>query len=148
MLPMSAAFTPRSRLALYAPFLALSVFALPVLSAHAQEVGQLTGQFTPRFVEPLRPMTIADCPAGYGLGVQDTVQPQPLTKPPLTAAPDAAGQSAGGEALADTSNPSVTAAAAEAAKKEAAERDAAPRSFVTGCVPITPTTPTLQEARL
>ena len=133
-------FTPRGRLAFCAPLLALSVFALPVLPAQAQEIRPTTSSSVQSYVEPLRPLTIADCPAGYGLGVQDTAQPQPLTKPPLTA-PDAAGSSTGGEALADTSNPRVAAATDdtaqnEAAQKAAAERDAAPRAFVTGCIPM------------
>ena len=67
--------------------------------------------------------TLADCPAGYVLAVQDMAVPQPLTKPP-PAVP---------AINADDAN-SIAAQNATAAA-EAAQQAEAPRQFMTGCVP-------------
>ncbi len=64
--------------------------------------------------EAVRHLTIADCPAGYVLGVEDIAEPQPLTRDPNAVAGNPPGQNA------------VTAAA---------QQVAAPRQFVTGCIP-------------
>jgi hypothetical protein len=69
--------------------------------------------------------TLADCPAGYVLAVQDMALPQPLTKPPPTAVPAAIN--------ADDAN-SIAAQNAMAAA-DAAQQAEAPRQFITGCVP-------------
>lgn len=68
--------------------------------------------------EAQRPLTIADCPPGYVLGVQDTSEPQPVTKLPVNP-------------YAGTNAPTASSDAA----KEAAE---APKMFMTGCIPPTP----------
>jgi hypothetical protein len=61
--------------------------------------------------EAPRPLTLADCPPGYVLGVEDTAEPQlPMRDPDAIA-----------------SNPTDQNAAA-------AQQAAAPRQFVTGCV--------------
>ncbi|MFY9286905.1 MAG: hypothetical protein WAO98_00215 [Alphaproteobacteria bacterium] len=69
-------------------------YFLSSLAAHAEE--------------PQRLVTIADCPSGYVLGVQETDQPQLMAKTP-------------------SANPSDASA-------EAKETTEAPRRFVTGCV--------------
>jgi hypothetical protein len=84
------------------------VFVLVTTVAHAQQA------------QPQHMPTLADCPVGYVLTVQDTALPQPLAKlPSAQANPD------------DTSlaDPNALAAA------EAAQQAMAPRQFVTGCVP-------------
>jgi hypothetical protein len=71
--------------------------------------------------ETQRPLTIADCPPGYVLGVQDTAEPQPLTK----ATPSQADAT------------TYTVDGAMAAYKAQQETDIAPRAFVTGCIKTT-----------
>jgi hypothetical protein len=72
--------------------------------------------------------TLADCPAGYVLAVQDTALPQPLTKPPPAVMnPDDA--------------ESIVAQNAMAAA-DAAQQGEAPRQFITGCVP-----PAVQQSK-
>jgi hypothetical protein len=56
--------------------------------------------------------TIADCPPGYTLGVQDTAEPQPVTTTPAT----------GYENVNETAAPGI-------------DVSAAPRRFITGCIP-------------
>ncbi|MFY9288460.1 MAG: hypothetical protein WAO98_08150 [Alphaproteobacteria bacterium] len=70
-------------------------YLLSALAAHAEEQPRLA--------------TIADCPAGYVLGVTETDQPQLMAKTP-------------------SANPSDQTA-------EAKETSEAPKRFVTGCVP-------------
>jgi hypothetical protein len=60
-------------------------------------------------------LTIADCPAGSVLGIQDTAEAQPVTKSPATN-------------TTQTTDPN-------------ADATAAPRSFVTGCVPMNTAAP-------
>lgn len=62
--------------------------------------------------------TLADCPAGYVLAVQDTALPQPLTAIYANDADSIAAQNA-----------------AAAAAAEANQQAEAPRQFMTGCVP-------------
>jgi hypothetical protein len=69
--------------------------------------------------------TLADCPAGYVLAVQDMALPQPLTKPPPTAVPAAIN--------ADDAN--SIAAQNTMAAAEATQQAEAPRQFMTGCIP-------------
>jgi hypothetical protein len=71
--------------------------------------------------ETQRTLTIADCPPGYVLGVQDTAEPQPLTK----ATPSQADAT------------TYTVDGAMAAYKAQQETDIAPRAFVTGCIKTT-----------
>lgn len=75
-------------------------YLLSALAAHAEEPPHLA--------------TIADCPAGYVLGVQETDQPQLMAKTP-------------------SANPSDPSA-------EAKETSEAPKRFVTGCIPKQPST--------
>jgi hypothetical protein len=67
--------------------------------------------------------TLADCPPGYVLAVQDTALPQPLAALPPT------------PTLTDDTSPAALSTAATA---EAAQEALAPRQFVTGCVPAQP----------
>ena len=85
---------------------AVCVFAVLLASfpAHSQEVQHLP--------------TLADCPPGYTLGVQDTANPMPVAKPQ----PDP-----NAYANAYPSDQDIAAAAQEQA--------AAPRQFITGCIP-------------
>jgi hypothetical protein len=69
-----------------------------------------------RSQEAARPLTIADCPAGYVLAVQDMAEPQPLVKPPD---PTASGSD-------QTEQDAIA---------DAQQQAAAPRRFVTGCIP-------------
>lgn len=64
--------------------------------------------------EAQRPLTVADCPPGYVLGVQDTGEAQPVTKP----AP----------------NPYAANNVPTASSDAAAEAEAAPKMFMTGCI--------------
>jgi hypothetical protein len=90
------------------------VSLLSVFSAHAQEA------------PPTRLPTIADCPHGYILGVQDTDNPAPLARD--------------NSAQANTND--ITVDGQMAAFKARQQQDAAyassqaqaPRAFVTGCV--------------
>jgi hypothetical protein len=102
----------------------VSLFSLS--SAHAQEA------------QPARLPTIADCPPGYVLGVQDTDNLMPLAR-------DNAAQV----------NPNdITVDGQMAAFKSRQQQDAAytnsqaqaPRAFVTGCVPMQPA-PQQQQPR-
>jgi hypothetical protein len=87
--------------------LAIFLFALPT---QAQDISHVP--------------TIADCPAGYVLAVQDTSLPQPLTKPPSQTA-----------IYANDADSIAAQNAAAAAAAEANQQAEAPRQFMTGCVP-------------
>lgn len=82
----------------------------------------LTG--SARSQEQAHQLTIADCPAGYVLGIQDTADPQPFSRIPDPA-------------------PSTYEQANQQAAALAQQQAAAPRQFVTGCVP----SPSLQNQR-
>ncbi len=71
--------------------------------------------------EPSHQPTLADCPSGYVLAVQDTALPQPLTKPP--------------PAPMNTDDANSIAAQDAMAAAEAAQQAEAPRQFITGCMP-------------
>ncbi len=90
------------RIGILAFVVGLLMLAFP---AHAQEAAN-------------RPLTIADCPHGYRLGVQETTDPQPVAR-----MPDPNNYVGPGGNL--TNDPQ-------------ADPNAAPRQFITGCIPITP----------
>ncbi|MGB9152966.1 MAG: hypothetical protein WCD70_07750 [Alphaproteobacteria bacterium] len=96
-----------------------SAFLLSVSSVHAQEA------------QPARLPTIADCPPGYVLAVQDTDNPMPL-------ASDDTAQSAQNT---DTVDGQMAAFKARQQQQAAyaADQAQAPRAFVTGCVLPQPT---------
>jgi len=98
---MSAGNIIKVTAAIYALALLLSS-----LAAHAQEMNHMP--------------TIADCPAGYVLGVQQTDQLMPMASAPPTYAPSSG------------STPSYLEQQAEDQKRAAAQ----PRQFITGCVPV------------
>ena len=95
---MSAAHTVKGVVAISA-----IAFLLVPSHAHSQEFQRMP--------------TLADCPAGWTLGVQDTAEPQQMTssQPPLD-------------------NYSVADPAKLAAEK-AAQQVEAPRQFITRCIP-------------
>ena len=93
---MSAAHSVKGLVAICA-----TVFLFSASPAHSQEVQHLP--------------TIADCPRGYVLGVQDTEDPQPVATLPLN--PN------------DYTIANQDKNAAEAAARQAS----APRQFITGC---------------
>lgn len=64
-----------------------------------------------------RPLTIADCPPGYVLGIQDTTEAMPLTHAAPTQA-DANSYTVAGAMATYQNDPTAT----------------SPRQFVTGCV--------------
>ena len=85
--------------------LGATAFLLASFSAHAQETARI--------------LTLADCPAGYVLGVQDTDEAQPITTAASTTDPDNRFIQ-NGSALSD---------------KASSDANAAPRRFITGCIP-------------
>jgi len=80
--------------------------------------GLFVGRFPARSQEAAHPLTLADCPAGYVLGIQDTAEPQSITTAPANTSANPTGQNG-----------------AENSGNTGLSADAAPRRFITGCIP-------------
>jgi len=104
-----------------------SAFLLSVSFVHAQET------------QPTRLPTIADCPPGYVLGVQDTDSLAPLAR-------DNAAQTNPNDATVDSQMTAFKARQQQDAAYASGQAQA-PRAFVTGCVPPQPRLQPEQQQR-